>query len=845
MSTGLFSQTTTIVDTSSSKTKAIIIAGKQYDTRPFHQWLWGKHYRTEWATPVAIKVVATDTIFGGLQPIKKGGGRQTRTLRLQDKNGKQYVLRSIDKRFTKALPEIFRGTFVESVANDQVAISHPYSSVTVPMLADAAKVFHTTPQIVFIPNDANLGEYQQEFANQLYLLEERPAGFQGDAANFGYAEDVDGTDKMIEEIHEDNDHRVDQQSFVRARLFDMFLSDWGRHEDQWRWAQFKENGMTIYRPIPRDRDQAYTKFDGVLVGIGKKVAELSYLQSVDYSIKDLSGFNFQARHLDRQFTNEVSLDTWTSIASELQALLTDSIIQTSIKQLPPEVFPISGELLIKYLQARRDHLVDFAKEYYTILARQVDIVATEKKERIEIVGNDPDHLTVKLFDLDHDGKPKPAPFYTRTFNASETKEVRLYGRNGNDQFVASGTAANKTTIRLIGGPKRDSFDIPSSFNSPVKIYDDHENVFRTAGKTRLKLSDDSAVHLFNYAAYKDDKNGIQPVASYSNEDRLYVGLGYVIEKQQWRKEPYGYRHVLSANYSITQNALSFQYSGTFTEAIGKWSLGLLANYDAVRDQHFPGIGNNTVLFSTVKDYWRYRDKEFNTHVSLFRQMGHHRVTIAGFYQSITLLSDADRFLIINHAPTNPKAFNSAGFAGARAEYKFDDINDKLFPSKGISFITRADYTQNVSDAERSVIHLNGIFGFYLPLAHNLTLAVRTGAGTLTGEPEFYQLNKIGGGSTLRGFLRYRFYGKTMFYNQNELQYNVNIKTYIFAGKIGVLALLDDGRVWHPGEISNKWHMGVGGGLMIAPFNKFSVTGTMTRSNEDTRFNVRVGRLLSL
>jgi len=295
-------------------------------------------------------------LYGERKPIKKGGGRQTRTLRLEDKNGKQYVLRSIDKTFTKALPEIFRGTFVNSIANDQVSISHPYASITVPMMANAARVFHTLPQIVFVPNDTNLGEYRQEFGNQLYLLEERPAGYEGDAPNFGFAEDVDGTDKLMQKIYQNNKHRVDQVAFVRARLFDMFLSDWGRHEDQWRWAQFQENGMTIYRPIPRDRDQAYTRFDGVLVALGKQVTKLSYLQSVDYTIRDIQGFNFQARHMDRQLANEVPLETWVSIAADVKQSLTDSIIEASIKQLPPEVFPLSRPNIIGLLKSRRGHL---------------------------------------------------------------------------------------------------------------------------------------------------------------------------------------------------------------------------------------------------------------------------------------------------------------------------------------------------------------------------------------------------------------------------------------------------------------------------------------------------------
>lgn len=59
---------------------------------------------------------------------------------------------------------------------------------------------------------------------------------------------------MVAESHK---HNVDQQAALRARLFDMWLGDWDRHDDQFRWASFKENGVTVYKPIPRDRDQIF------------------------------------------------------------------------------------------------------------------------------------------------------------------------------------------------------------------------------------------------------------------------------------------------------------------------------------------------------------------------------------------------------------------------------------------------------------------------------------------------------------------------------------------------------------------------------------------------------------
>jgi hemolysin activation/secretion protein len=210
---------------------------------------------------------------------------------------------------------------------------------------------------------------------------------------------------------------------------------------------------------------------------------------------------------------------------------------------------------------------------------------------------------------------------------------------------------------------------------------------------------------------------------------------------------------------------------------------------------------------------------------------------------VEVLNDQGKFISVNYAPTDKTIFTADNFAGARADYDYTSVNHKLFPSKGVHFSTGVEFKQNLKQRDRSLTTFSGTFGFYVPIAPSLTLAVKTSGATITGKPEFYQLNRLGGGNTLRGFSRYLFYGKTAFYNQNELQWNFNVKTYIFSGKMGLLGLLDDGRVWQPGETSDKWHAGVGGGLMIAPFNTLSFTVTYAKSNQDSRLNLRVGKLL--
>jgi hypothetical protein len=832
-----FTQNTTIVDTA-HPTTATIIAGKEYKKGGLGKFFWGEHYRKEWTAPVKVLKLRLDTAYGGLVPVEKGGGRQTKNLRLDAPNKRQYAIRSINKDYGKALPEVAQGTFIESIIKDQMSVAHPYAGVTLAPLSGAAKIYTTAPKIRFIGNDPELGKFGSEFQNELYSLEDRPTD---QNAKFYGAKDVLDTEEFLKKILEDNDHRADGASFVRARLFDMFIGDWDRHDDQWKWAEYEENGRHIYKAIPKDRDQAYSKFDGLFVKMGAKATHLPYLQGFNNELKDVEGFNLEARPLDIQLTSELTLQNWQDIARDMQQSLTDGVIENAIGLLPPEVYAISGKEIIEKLKSRREHLLQYAEEYYRNLAKEADITASKKDELIEVTGLDKDHVQVRLFDLNRNGEPKKTPFYSRTFSGEETKEIRIFGIGGNDRFVAAGNTGNNILVRLIGGEEKDDYNIPATYAGRVKIYDNPSNTFNTAN-TKKYLSTDTTINLFNRKLFKQSSSGIGPRLGYNNDDRIFVGLGYKIKKQQWRKAPFGYSHDLSVIYSITQKAFRFLYQGVFNEAIGKWNLGLLADYDLVKDAYFMGVGNNTTLFTDKRQYFLYRNKEFDGALNVNRIFDSvHTISFTGFYQNVELLNDTGRYLSQYYAPAHPGYMAAQNFAGLRAEYDYTRVKDKIAPNRGMRFHAGAEYTRNLENTN-SVTRFSGLFGFFVPLGP-FTLAIKTGAATLTGDPEFYQLNKIGGGPTLRGFTRYRFYGKSMFFNQNELQWNFDVKTYLFSGKMGLVALFDNGRVWMPGETSDQWHTAVGGGLMLAPFNFISITGTYAVSKEDQRISVRFGHFL--
>ena len=791
-----------------------VAAGPEYKRSSFYQWLWGKNNRREWTTPVALPILKLDTIKGGMLSYEEGGSHQSKSLHIKLAGDKEYALRSVNKSLSPLIPDILKHTFIQHIADDEISMSHPYGALAVPVMAEKAGIFHANPKYYYLPEQPALDTLNKKYAGHVFLLEERPKGDWSNAANLGGFDKYIGSDKLLENLYDDNDNHVDQVAFVRARLFDMLIGDWDRHLDQWKWGKVEKDDQNIYMTVPTDRDQAFVKYDGVLLKLLISAAGMKYLQSFDYTIKDVTTLSSEKRILDRFFTNEVTLEQWQTQAKEIQLALTDDVIETSIKQMPAEIFSISGNEIIAKLKSRRQHIVEDAAKYYYFLAKDVEIVGSKKNEYFEIDRLNENETLLNVFKINKEGKVKKEPFYTRTFKTNETKEIRLYGLSGNDIYNINGTVNDGIKIRIIGGDQKDS--VIDNSNIKLHVYDDSKNSFIKGPKTRLHLSD-STDHTFDYDTYLADKKGIKPVLGYTNEDPFFVGLAYSITHHAWRKIPFVYKQDIGVKYSISQRAFSFFYMGLFPNVIGKTDLLLNADYDLIRWLNFYGVGNNTTSIAKDIPFNRSQSKQFNGSIGLQKKLGNNTLLLSGFFRSIQIINDADRFIAKNIAPLQPDIYKLNNYAGAQLDYKYVHFNDSIVPTSGFSFMANIAHYQNLTQ-NNSFQKYTSIVQIYIPLISKFSLAVRAEGGTVTGNPLFYDMPHLGGADDLRGYRRERFWGKTAFSNSNELRFITNFRSYLMNGKIGFSVFYDEGRIWQPLENSNTWHTDYGAGLLLSPFN---------------------------
>jgi hypothetical protein len=810
-----------------------------------HRFFLGENYRKLWAAPVSLRVFHLSAEKGGLKILQRGGGQQTKSLRLQDPTGKQWVLRTIQKYPEKGLPQNLRATVAKDILQDQVSAAHPFSALTVPPLAAALGIPHSNPEIVYVPDDPALGDYRKDFANQVFLFEERePLD----------AEKTDNTDKVQRKLQDDNDNRVDEKTVLRARLLDMLLGDWDRHEDQWRWEKLEGEKGTAYEPVPRDRDQVYYKTSGLFPWIVAHQWLKSKFQGYSGEIRDINGWNFNARYFDRYFLNALSEDDWKEQVAFVQSKLTDNLIKSAVKRMPDTIYKLSGPETISNMIARRNILDKQAMEYYRFIAKQVEIPASDKTDKFTISNEAGGNLTVTINKIKKDGSVDKVT-YKRTFKPDVTQEVRLYGFAGDDRFVVTGSNPSSITVRMVGGDGIDSFYVDKNLHNKSNLYvydrSDRQNKLPSPSDAKIRTSTDTTVNQYDKKSFRFDRFEPIVLANYSPDLGISLIGGFSYEKQGFRKEPYGFRNEFLVNYNLGRQSFMLIYNAIWKKAIGNNDLGInIRSLGPHNLSNFFGIGNNTV-FENEGDkeisYYRNRYDFVTANISLSQTNHNWQFSegIAGQYYNSKASNNNNRFLSgYNQANPDQYVFGTKFYTGILASARLDTRNKATIPTKGVLWNTTVGgYTGLSKNSHNTYGQILSEFSFYLNPDQDsvLVIANRTGLGTTVGNATYFQLMKLGGAQNFRGFHTNRFTGKTIAYNNLELRLKVlDFTSYLLPGSFGVIGFNDVGRVWVPGEKSDQWHDGYGGGLYVIPAKLVLIEAVMGFSKEGSLPYITIG-----
>jgi hypothetical protein len=835
----------------------VVVAGGGYQAGPLKRLILGAHYRAAWGTPLRLSLIDMQRDHGGLTPIKKGGGQQTRSLRLQGGDGHQYVFRSVQKYPANALPKILRKTFVLDLVQDQISASHPYGALVIPPLAHAAGVPHTRPQIMLAPNSPRLGQYRKEFAHMMVLYEERPAGDMSDMDHFANGEKGVNTFDVLADIQSTPKHKVDEQAVLRARIFDIWLNDWDRHDDQWRWARHKDGeGAKTFSPIPRDRDQVFFKFEGIVPWLTRRKWANPKFQHFDHKIPNVSGLGFNARFFDRSFLTRIPRSEWIEMAETLQAALTDSVIHRAFMNWPKEIHELDAADIQAKLKSRRALLPGVAEEYYEILAEEVDVVGTKKRELFLIQRLSDDSTRVDVYQVTKEGERKRHSF-GRTFYTKETKEIRCYGLGGDDHFLISGHVKKGIQIRVIGGKGGDRFTDSSSvagLRRKTHLYDKPKNsITNVSRESRVRFRDNSSVNAYNRKAFAYDVVAPLLFFGYSPDDKIFLGGGISSKTHGFRKVPYKSFQKLRANIAYGTAAFNLNYEGDFVDVIGQWDLQATLNVLAPNyTLNYFGTGNETKSPPwATRDFYRMRLNQMHLGMTLKRFVGcHGDFQIGPFAEYQEIDKTFARFISLPESNVDPAVFDPTHYVGLMTKYGYERLDDQMYPQRGVQYEWSGRAFSSTMD-EQIRIQTSASVALFLTkdIGIPVTLASRFGAFHNFGRYALYHSAILGGqnaaglSANLRGFAQFRFYGRSSVYNNTDLRIRLfEFSTFIFPGELGLIGFLDHGRVWADKETSNVIHQSYGIGLWVSPFGKAIIRGTYGFTNEGNTVAVGIGFL---
>ena len=295
------------------------------------------------------------------------------------------------------------------------------------------------------------------------------------------------------------------------------------------------------------------------------------------------------------------------MAATLTARITDSVIDAATGS-PAEMYAVNGTELRHDLRARRDGLARAAGEFYEILSGQVNVYGTNDPERVRVI------RTARGVDIElHDGASKK-PWFHRSYDGSETSEVRLYLLGGDDRVEVTGAGRSRPLVRVVTGRGQDRV-VDSSSAGGLRLYDvgDRTEVMsvRGAGCRSPALRGvrghrhDPLIPPRDWAGGGPARRGSAPAPTsgfFLGAAATHYGFGF-------RSQPYASKITFRGGYATGASTFRLEFDGEFRRANSRARTGLLLRASGIEIVRFHGYGNETVLTGTDA-FYRVPQKQF-------------------------------------------------------------------------------------------------------------------------------------------------------------------------------------------------------------------------------------------
>lgn len=814
-------------------------ASEKYHSSGWNKFWMGSGYRDVWSATVKAPLLNIDEYDGGLKPYAIGGGLQTMSVKFKSANGKKYAFRLLDKQPEKSLNDILQNSVYKGITQELITTMHPYAPLVAHELMEATDIIHIKPELFILDRNDGLSEKYNSYIGKIGTLEEKPKGSSKKHEGFYGADAVVTSYEMLIDLRKSHTSKMDKYAYAKARLMDMFIGDWDRHEDNWKWAMFKEDGHHIYRPIPKDRDHTFSHWTGLIPSIADVF--VMNAEDFDYKFGNLRQLNFKARFLDRQLALELDLSSWMEAVHYLQSKMTDEVIDNAITQFPEEIRDMHGHIIAAKLKSRRDDLPRAMEAYYAELNSEVQVRASNKKDHVKLVRLGNGDAQVNFYHIKKDDSLGDS-YYQRIFEYGIVKSILLFGLDGDDVFEIAGNVDRTIQVKIIGGNGKDQILDNSNVRyggKSITVFDSFkEDEIEESINVRVK----SPRHVAHYDPYKFDFNWLLPSASIrqSSGNGWGFGLGASYMTRGFNKEGFVNKYDIKGLYYPGISAYRLDGKYTRKQVIGLSDLFVSSRFTTLYDKFpfFYGIGNDTKLIREERGVLNRIDYKYvDVNVGLQRE----------FYtkSSWTNFIGLEYHQVMNHKDFEVISSKLAGygiqtFAGANSILKLDFTDRSFYPLDGsqlhVELKTRSSFDGDVSgNIDTKFTHYKTI-----DLGIKFTIAGSIRYNQAIGRTNFYHMSKIGSQTNFRGYTRNRFIDKYALLSNAEVRMNLGyVQTPLIRFYIGLFGFYDSGKVWSQRSyfLNNNWNNSYGGGFFISPgWEQFAITFTIGKQDDDYTYS---------
>ena len=812
-----------------------VAAGARYRAGDFLRLLSGDSYRDLWTTPIRVPVLDLEKYAGGLKPTKTGGGMQTKTLQFEAADGRDYVFRTVDKTGTTAPIEV-RKSPVNRLIQDQTTAMHPAAAEIAAPIVEAAGVLHPVATIVMMPDDARLGDFQKEFAGTLGMIEELPKSPK-EGTGFGGATKIIESPELLKHLETDPKDHVDSRAFLAARLTDFLINDNDRGSHQWKWARIEGESKHDWLPIARDRDHAFVSYDGLIDSFGRLVT--GSLVEFNDVVKP-SGLT-SPRDLDERLLSDLPKPVWDSVANAIQRRVSDSVIHAAVHAMPPEYWE-SGPTMEEILKQRRAGLANAADDYYRMLAARVQVHGTDSADVATIRRVSDKYVDVSL----ESGGTK---FYSRRFDADETREILVYLHDGDDTAIVSGNVDRSILVRVIGGNGTNTLVDSSTVGGsrhPTRFYD--------AGKTEgVSYGPDT---IFERRAWEhrygtllppldDDGTSIRPSVGLSSGDRLGVTPTLGVTRYSYGFLDRPYESMLSVQGAYATQLKGGRVSILMDRRIESSPLHVtaLARMSDMQVVSFNGFGNATTDSGRAESFFDVHQRQWLLNPAVGLSLGSWTdITLGPVVQHSDVDSARSPFL----AQARPYGSGTFDQAGLLLNAKYERVpapgqDENFVRDRYLIQATGAYYPAmwNVrSPFEVASLALGA--SFEIPIPTRPLLVARAGGKKLWGDFPFYEAATLGGHETLEFVDSQRYAGDGSLYATSELYVPLARFQLLIPVRAGVTGLAESGRVYYQGSSPDGWHSTTGAGIWIGRVYGSEMLSLVQTNGVESGLQLRLG-----